>query len=74
MAEAQTFLEELELDMAKLKHKLELLRNSKPAEELTPDDVYEVRPELKVAFQEALKADNWSTVDGTADEKQQAAH
>lgn len=61
MVEANAFLETLELDIAKLKHKLALLKNAKPAEELTADDVYEARPELKQAFQEALANDNWST-------------
>lgn len=64
MAEALKFLEDLELDVAKLKHKLALLRNSKPVDELTPDDVYEARPELKKSFEEALSNDNWSTEDG----------
>lgn len=70
MTEALKFLEDLELDVAKLKHKLALLRNSKSVDELTPDDVYEARPELKKSFEEALSNDNWSTEDG---QKEKAA-
>jgi len=67
MAEAATFLQDLELDIAKLKHKLAVLKDSKPADELTPDDVYEMRPELKQSFQESLASDNWSTGDSKAE-------
>lgn len=64
MREAVAFLEDLELDIAKLKHKLAMLKEAKPADEMTPDDVYEMRPELKQQFDEALSNDNWSTSDG----------
>lgn len=72
MSEAMAFLEQLELDIAKLKHKLAMLKEAKPADEMTPDDVYEVRPELKEAFDQALAADNWSSSE--AKEEKEAQH
>lgn len=74
MTEATQFLEELELDVAKLKHKLALLRNSKPVDELTPDDVYDARPELKKSFEEALSNDNWSTENGKPEQDLASHH
>lgn len=75
MAEAEAFVSELNLDIAKMKYKLEMLRNAKPVDELTVDDVYEVRPELKASFQNQLKHDNWSTDDAKeAARKDEAVH
>ncbi len=74
MADAQRFYDSLELDIAKLKHKLALLKNAKPVEELTVEDVYEVRPELKKEFHDAISQDNWSTGTSQSDAKEAKQH
>lgn len=66
MTEARQYLEKLEKQIGELREKLTMLKNSKPVDELTVDDVYEMRPELKESFQKSLANDNWATVTGDA--------
>lgn len=73
MAEAEDFVVKLDEHIARLKEKLAKLKASKPIEELSIDEVYEMRPELQASFQQALKEDNWSTTEETAEEKAAAA-
>jgi hypothetical protein len=71
MKEASEFLEKLELEIAKIKTQLSKLKEAKPIDEMTPDDVYNLYPELKAKIDDDFKNDRWTVTD---DDKEVAKH
>lgn len=61
MIEANKFLVTLEEKISELREKLARLKAAKPVDQLTVDEVYEMKPELRESFQKAIANDNWST-------------
>jgi len=58
---SKQFITNLENEIEKLEGKLNQLKNAKPVDEITVDDVYEMRPEWKQQFDDAIKQDCWTT-------------
>lgn len=61
-----------------MKAQLAKLENSKPVDELTVEDVYEMNPELREKVHQMIKDDHWavseesSTPSGNAEKKETA--
>lgn len=72
MAEAEDFLTKLEANIAGLAGKLARLRAAKPIDQLSIDEVYEMRPELRDSFIRAMEQDNWSTEEESPEEAQKS--
>lgn len=76
---SQEFIINLESEVGKLKAQLEKLENSKPVDELTVEDVYEMKPELREKVHQLIKDDHWavseettSTTSATSAEKKES--
>lgn len=57
---SQEFIINLESEVGKLKNQLNKLENSKPVDELTVEDVYEMNPELREKVHQMIKDDHWA--------------
>lgn len=57
---SQEFIINLECKVEKLKEQLKKLENSKPVDEITVEDVYEMHPELREQVHEAIRNDHWA--------------
>lgn len=68
LGKAKAFLADLEKEIEGAKEALKRAENAKPVEQLTIDDVYEMKPELKTAFDEKMKRDDWYVEDAEANE------
>lgn len=57
---SQEFIINLESQVGKLKIQLEKLENSKPVDDLTVEDVYEMNPELREKVHQLIRDDHWA--------------
>ena len=57
---SQEFIINLESRVDKLKSQLNKLENSKPVDEITVEDVYEIHPELREQIHDAIRNDHWA--------------
>lgn len=57
---SQEFIVNLETEMDKLKSQLNKLETSKPVDELTVDDVYEMNPEFREKVHQMIRDDHWA--------------
>lgn len=74
MREAADFLSKLEEGIASLKTQLEKLRNAKPIDQMTVEDVYQLHPEFKEKIYESIQKDDWSTTDHGSTDKNNGHH
>lgn len=61
LSASRQFIADLRDQIAGLEARLGRLQAAKPVDQLTVDDVYEMRPELREQFHRALKADCWAS-------------
>lgn len=59
LTESKEFISELNKEIQNLKDKLAQLRSAKPIDEMSADEIYALRPDIKVQFENALKRDIW---------------
>ena len=78
---SQEFVISLNTKVDSLKGQLFKLENSKPVDEITVQDVYEMNPELKEKIHEAIRNDHWAIAEDSKDSvttsdkgKQQSVH
>ena len=63
---SQEFIINLESKVDKFKSQLNKLENSKPVDELTVEDVYEMHPEFREQVYEAIRNDHWAVSEETS--------
>lgn len=69
MKDSRDFIATLDKDVGLLRAKLTRIEAAKPVDELTVEDVYEVKPELREQFYQKIRDDDWSVTESAkADE------
>jgi len=69
MREATDFLSKLEEGIGKLKAQLDKLRSTKPIDQMTVEDVYQLHPEFREKIYGSIKNDDWATTESSSTDK-----
>jgi hypothetical protein len=67
---SQEFIINLGSQVDKLKSQLHKLETAKSVDEITVEDVYEIKPELREKIHQMIRDDQWAVVDDSADKKE----